>query len=105
MNVTLPVKLPVHEPPRLRLLRRRGPVIPLPDPDDSVALLRFGDGAIVALAGDQAAYDLGINSVGDRVIADLPIRTEMSPTDMLLVRTSAGSRKVSFGDLINILET
>ncbi|AGC36177.1 hypothetical protein B7L88_gp111 [Rhizobium phage RHEph10] len=105
MIVTIPIKLPVREPPRLRLLRRRGPVVPLPDPSESEAVLRFTDGAIVALAGDQAAFDLGINSVGDRTIGDLPIRTELSLTDLLLVRTSAGSRKVTLGDLINILET
>ncbi|QIG75573.1 hypothetical protein EVC20_002 [Rhizobium phage RHph_Y2_17_1] len=105
MNLSLPIKLPVHEAPRLRLLRRRGPTIPLPDPSESVAVLRFSDGAIVALAGDQADYDLGINSVDDRQIIDLPIRPEISPDDLLLVRTSAGSRKVALGDLINILET
>jgi hypothetical protein len=109
MRLALPLNLPLRERPRLsNRLRASAPPILVVEPDPETgpaAVLRLGDGSIYALTGDTAGKDLGIHYASDQKFGDLPLRTEARSDDLLLVRTSAGARKISLGDLINILET
>jgi hypothetical protein len=101
----LSLTLPMQEQPRLRSLRRAPPSVQEPEIPAVGSALLLSDGGVFALAGDQAAFDLAIHYASDRTLGDLPIRTEAALSDLLLVHTSAGSRKITLGDLLDSLET
>ncbi|QIG68008.1 hypothetical protein EVB55_073 [Rhizobium phage RHph_Y68] len=73
----------------------------------SGSVMTLSDGSTYALAGDQSTYDLGIHYSSNLRFADLPILASDSttPSDVILIRTSSGSRKITLGDLIDILES
>jgi hypothetical protein len=72
------------------------------DPDGSVLLL--SDGSVYGLAGDQAGFDLGIHYSENLAFHNLSVLTELSPNDLIVIRTTDGSRKMTFGDLLDSLE-
>ncbi|QIG69643.1 hypothetical protein EVB81_074 [Rhizobium phage RHph_I46] len=73
----------------------------------SGSLMLLSEGSTFALSGDQSTFDLGIHYSSDLRFSDLPIlpSDSTSPNDLILIRTTSGSRKITLGDLIDILET
>ncbi|QNG62667.1 hypothetical protein B1VFA_054 [Rhizobium phage B1VFA] len=100
----LPLTLPIHERTRLRSSKRTV-VVQQPEIPPAGSALLLSDGATFALTDAPTPYDLAVHSAGDRALSDLPLRTETTADDFLLVITTAGPALVTLGDLLNILET